>query len=285
MITALNVVEPVEKRLLSKIANRLRHNQIKVEHLYCDRAALKCVTYIRYRKSVNWSAVDRFVKAQRNRVLCPAALALPVALGYRRYEGGALSRRMCTNAAFYLLENAPVMNAKTVLIDDAGDDVRLCEPLLELTDSLTVLTKEPALFREEAERLIEERGAVLRVSGGSSALKDADLIIAPGRIETTLECDERALILTAEKPRVFQRGCVLYGWSFDLPQKFLSIKPDFLDDMYFADALYGMGRVYELGSILFVYCKSDRAVHTRASSKKLFRDRLCEKYGLLAEPS
>ena len=90
MITAVDIEEKSKKGIGRMLP--LRSNKIRVEHLYCDKAAIKCVTYEKYRKTVNWGVIDRFVKAQRNRILCREELDLP-AQGYKRFESFELSGR------------------------------------------------------------------------------------------------------------------------------------------------------------------------------------------------
>ena len=81
-----------------------------------------------------------FVKAQRNRVLCEKELELPPQSGYRRYVSHELSRRMCENAALYLLLDASLCGVKVVLVDDKGDSVGLCDHLSDLCDPVYVVT-------------------------------------------------------------------------------------------------------------------------------------------------
>ena len=97
MMTALQIEEHNKGFL-----RRLRRNRIRVEHRYCDAVTLKCVTYEHYRGKVSWTSIDRFVKAQRNRVLCPPDMVIASSSGYKRfvsYElmGTMVSRTLLSN--------------------------------------------------------------------------------------------------------------------------------------------------------------------------------------------
>lgn len=252
----------------------LRHNRIRVEHRYCDSAQLKCVTYEHYRGRVGWTGIDRFVKAQRNRVLCSPDLPLPASSGYKRYVSHELSRRMCENAALYLLRTVDLRGVKVVLIDDPGDSVGLTENLSDYCDPVYVVSKATEIYAAQAEYLLNGKGAALRICRNNTCLRDADLIIAPHCLTDTLCCPADSLILTGEKPSSPQNAATVHEYFFDLPQKYQELCPDFLKHMYFASALYAMAGVRELGAELFTRCGDGVILHTRQSLVKLLKNRL-----------
>lgn len=251
----------------------LRRNRIRVEHRYCDTATLKCVTYEHYRGKVNWTSIDRFVKAQRNRVLCAPDLALAPASGYKRFESPELSRRMCENAALFLLRSVKDRKIETVLIDDSGDCAGLCEYLAEYCDPICVMSSATRIYAAQAEYLLSEKGASLRLCHDKNSLSGADLIIAPERLTETLPCSSNALILTGEKPAAAQNAATIYEYFFDLPSKYQKLCPAFLEEMYFASALYTMAGAKELGSELFTRCGDGVTIHSRVSLSEVLKKR------------
>ena len=232
------------------------------------------MTYEHYRGKIGWTGVDRFVKAQRNRVLCPPDLPLPKECGYKRYVSHALSRRMCENAALYLLRTAEARGIKVVLIDEIGDSVGLTENLSDFCDPVYVVTAATDIYAAQAEYLLNEKGAALRICRDSTCLQDADLIIAPEQIADTLLCPYDALILTGEMPAAPQNTTAIYEYFFDLPQKYRELCPDFLTEMYFASALYAMAGARELGAELFTRCGDGVILQTRQSLSELLKKRL-----------
>ena len=62
-----------------------------------------------------------------------------------------------------------------------------------------------------------------------------------------------------------QNAPVVYEYFFELPKKYQDIKPPYLDDMYFASALYALAGARELGSELFTRCGDGSILHTRMS--------------------
>ena len=232
------------------------------------------MTYEHYRGKVNWTSIDRFVKAQRNRVLCAPDMEIASNSGYKRFVSSELSRRMCENAALYLLRTIGNPQIKVVLVDDDGDHAGLCEYLAEYCDPVNVLSEATQIYAAQAEYLLNEKGAALKLCRDMGCLKDADLIIAPWRLEEALPCPSNALILTGEAPAVKQNAVAVYEYFFDLPSKFREICPDFLDEMYFASALYTMAGARELGSEVFTRCGDGVTVHTRGSLIEVLKNRL-----------
>ena len=273
MLTALNIEEHIRPGAAG-LLSRLRRNRIRVEHLYCDRAAVKSVCYERHRGRVSWQTIDRFLKAERGRVLCPQGLSLPDTGGYRRFESGELNKRLCENAAIWLLREARCPEARVVLIDGTGEHACLCQYLVEYTGSLSVITAETKLYSAEADRILDETGAVIHISGSNGAFREADLIIAPSACDIDIRCPADTVILSGER---HARACdapVIFGYSFELPEKLSKMKPEYLGDMYFASALYSIAGVHELGSSVFRRCWDDRVLHTRASLLSQFKKRL-----------
>lgn len=270
MMTALNI-EEYARQGIGRVGNLFRRNRIRVMHSYCDSAALKSVCYEHYRGKIGWNAIDRFVKAQRNRVLCPPSLELPAESGYKRFVSHELNRRMCENAALWLLRTVSRGDIRTVLLDESGDSLGLCEYLVDHCDPVYVATNVPELYLSQAEYLLSEKGAAIRVCRSPDCLKDADLIIAPARLYRELDCSPSAVILSGERPAVRQNTPVIYEYFFDLPKKYQELKPPYLDDMYFASALYTMANARELGSELFTRCGDGCTVHTRMSLCELLK--------------
>ena len=273
MLTALNIEDHTRKGI-GRLLNAFRQNRLRVEHLFCDTAALKSLSYELYRGRVGWACIDRFVKSERERLLCSDKLTLPEDSGFIRFESCALSRRMCENAALLLLRNIGRRDIKVVLADYDGASVELCESLTDFADPVYVVTEATDLYLDQAEYLLSEKGAALMVSRSSGCMRDADLIIAPSRITAELECPADCVILSAQPPETRQNSPVVYDWFFELSGKYRDIKPPYLDDMYFASALYELAGISELGSELFTRCGDGTVIHTRVSLTEMLRKRV-----------
>lgn len=273
MITAFHLADNTASGI-GAFLNLFHHNRIRVEHLYCDSVALKSVTYERRRGQVNWTSVERFIHGERSRLLCREGIDLPSERGYMRFSSDELRVRLCENAAFYLLSELDLPFVKVALIDDSGEYAGLCTYLVDMTDCVTAVTRKTQLYLEEADRILTEKGAVLSISKSVSYLKHADLILAPARLERDLHCAEDALILSSAEPTVAQNAPVIFDYHFDLPEKYRELCPDFLDEMYFASAMYTLAGAHELGSSVFRRCTDGKTIHTRKSLLDLLKKRV-----------
>lgn len=277
MLIALNI-EEYARTGIGRMLNLFRHNRIRVGHLYCDSAAVRSVVYEHRRGRISWETIGRFVRERRASLLCPEGLDLPEESGLRRFCGHLLNRRLCENAALYLLRAAAHASVparvSTALIDDSGEHAALCPYLADETDCLTVVTRSPGLYLSEADRILEERGAVVHISTGDSPLAEADLILSPGALTRAFPCAPDAVILSGEPAAVTLNAPVVCGYTFDLPDKYRSIRPPYLDEMYFAEALYALGGAHELGASMFRRCYDGRILHTRVSLLEQLRVRL-----------
>ena len=266
MLTALNIITPEKRSFFSNLLSVIRGNTIKVQHLYFDSVALKSITYTQNRKKINWNAIDKFTKEQRTKLLCCENMILPKDKGYRRYESFELNSRLCTNLALYLLKNISHSENLTVgLIDDNALYDELGFRLVDFTDKVYIFTKKHDAYIPVTERLLDEKGAVITVTKNLGKLKFCDLVIAPELIKMKLPLSENALVLTSQKPVAETDALTLYNYFFDLPKKYLSVKPDYLDDMYFASALYSLLKIYKLGSFVPRLCSGNNDIHTPSS--------------------
>ncbi len=270
MLTALCV----EERTGGSLRRLFRHNRIRVRHQYCDSAAVRSVTYEHYRGKISWQNIDRFVKSERGRVLCAEDLPLPAEFGYHRFESRELNRRMCGNAALYLLRALGRRDVKTVLVDKEGECLDLCEKLADYTEPLCVVTDSSKLYTAQAEYLLSEKGAVLRVSRSANCLRGADVVVCPRRIMDDLLCQPTAVLLSGEEPACPQAAPVIFDYSFELEKKYLDVMPPYLDEMYFASALYSLAHARGLSSEVFTRCGDGTVIHTRQSLVEMLKKRL-----------
>jgi len=276
MITALNI-EHHNQKGLCRAFSLLRRNRIRVEHMYCDTAAVKSVTYEHNRGRVSWDTLGRFIKHERSRLLCSEEIELPADCGYKRYVSYELNRRLCENAALHMLHMIAPLSPAVALIDNSGESLPLCRYLAEYTDRLSVVTAQPELYLDEADTLLCDKGAVMRVSTGYGAVCSADIVIAPDMLTEDIRCSPDAIVLSSRCPQHSQNAPVIYEYTFTLPDKYRRIKPGHLDDMYFASALYTLGGAHELGSSVFTRCYDGSVLHTDKSLMMLLSDRMSEK--------
>ena len=221
-------------------------------------------------KKVPWNRIGNMSGNEADRLLISEDVELPRDGVVRRFASDELKSRLCLNMATELLKllaesgtqvKVAVYDPEARIVDGVG-------VLLRFTDKLTVVTKMTDIYSAEAQRLMEECGAVLNVSRRMKALTEAKLIVAPLMLKSLLPSTADGLILTSCRPAVSQRSAVYYKYYFDLGEQLKSLIPQGFDAQYFASALYTLCSRFELGSIIPQAAKGDGCDHTVVSMSK-----------------
>ena len=265
MLTSLYINNKKYKGKLKKLCGRLKGDKIKVEIRQAMDIELKCVEYINRSGKVNYKKLDKVIGAQRNRVLCPSDTELPKKLGYKRFESGDFTRRLCTNTAITLLSSLKGASISVGLLDCDASYLALPQYLLKYTDTVVVVTNEYDIYSEVAQDILCELGAPLRLSKTVRSLELCDLIIAPKGLTPDINPKPDAVVLTDKKPQKHMDCSVIYGYDITLSKELEAECPDYLDETYFAGALYTMGRKHELGAVVPQFLKCEDKIHTISS--------------------
>lgn len=269
MLTSLYIEKPEYRSGFAEFCGRLLPDRISVEVRQADFVKIKCISYRLRSGRVNYKKLDKIIGAQRNRLLCDKALGLPKELGYRRYENNEFLCRMCTNVALCILSRESLKNVTVGLVDTDASFTTLPEHLLRYTDSVVVVSDKTDVYSEVAETILYETGAPLRLSKTTRSLYDCDIVIAPKGVDNSFSLKQNAVVLTTKKPESEYQITVVYDYNIELPQYIRDICPEGIDDTYFASALYTLGHMYKLGSLIPTLCVSNNGVQTVSSLRNM----------------
>lgn len=264
MLTFLTVEKAEAKRLLPI------KKKISVELKSAEGLDVKHIRYIQRRGKIRWDKIRKLSGTEAERLLTKEELDIPEISGLRRFYCDELKARLCLNMAIEVLKSLKAFSEKikVAVFDTEGRIADSVGAMLRFTDSLTVVTRMTGLYTAEAERLMNESGAVLSVSRRMKSLADAKLIVAPQKLETQLPLDKQAVILTVSHPAVPQRCGVYYKYYFNLSEELIKLIPEGFDAEYLASALYTLYGRYDLGSIVPQATKGEGTAHTLVSLSK-----------------
>ncbi|MBR2715580.1 MAG: hypothetical protein IKB73_05180 [Ruminococcus sp.] len=265
MLTTLSVTAFESKNPFTHFLYKFKRDKITVKMSECYGLPVKNIEYIRYLDSIRWRKLDKVIKAQRNHILCGESISLPKERGYRRFHTDEYKRRLCINTSIGLLSNSKRKDVKVGLIDNHAEYMMLPKYLLKHTDSLCVVTKETDIYKQVAENVLEESGAPFSYYKTQNALKGCKLIIAPFSDYDTCITAFDTVILATEKPKNDTIATVIYDYSIPKDKNIEKACPQTLDSTYFASALYTIGKVHSLGTLLPRYSISENKVHTISS--------------------
>lgn len=264
MLTFLTV-EKADKKGIFPIKNK-----ISVELKSGGGVEVKHIKYIHKRGKVRWDKIAKLCAGESQRLLTKEDLTLPDNYPLRRFYCDELKARLCLNMAIEVLKNLKnhADKIKVAVYDPDGKIADGVGAMLKFTQNLTVVTRMIGLYNAEAERIMNESGAVLSVSRRMKSLADANLVVAPQKLITQLPLEKQAVVLTTSAPAVSQRCGVYYKYYFSLPEELVTLLPEGFYAEYFASALYTLCGRYDLGSIVPQAIKGEGSLHTTVSLSK-----------------
>ena len=105
-------------------------------------------------------------------------------------------------------------------------------------------------YKEISDKLMDEMGVSLVYTDRLSRMKDADLVIAPTQIRKILDLNSKAIVLTSERPCFDMNAQCYYGYSVEIPENLEKYRPEDMDSLYFASALFSKGRQHYMAELI-----------------------------------
>lgn len=264
MLTFLTV-ERAEKRSFlprrNKIAEELKSaGGIDVRHIRC----------IHRHGRLPYEKIARLCGSEAGRLLTLETLELPEETGLRRFYCDELRVRLSLNMGIEILKGLKELSdrVRVGVYDPQGRLADGIDGLLRFTESLTVVTRMTGIYGAEAERILNESGAVFNLSRRMKSLEKAKLVIAPEQLKAPLPLSGDAVILTTAPPAVSQGCAVFFKYFFNLSEELIKLLPQGFDAEYLASALYTLCGRYDLGSVVPQATKGSGEAHTLVSLTK-----------------
>ncbi len=267
MLTALHIKETESNSAFQRVFSSFRRNSVKVRIKENSDVQVKIIEVVKRRKALNWSKLDKYIGAQRNRLLCDAKTKLPKGRSYKRFFCDDYKHQLCINLSISLLSSLNDCTLKVGFVDMKMQFDSVINYLLKYIDTLTVITEKTDEYMEIADQLLEETGAPLRISKSTKALANCDLVIAPNGLYFDFIPKHNAVILTDRAIDKAIDCIVIHDYDIVLPKDIDSLCPEFLNRTYFASALYCVEKMYQLGSLIPSMCLSSNSVLTISSLK------------------
>lgn len=268
MLTSLHIEKPQYNSRFVQFLSKLRGNSLRFDVVNADSVDVKRVEYICRTGKINYKKLDRVIGAQRNRLICNETVSLDSKHGYKRFVPIEYRRRLCTNLAIKLLEITNDKELSVGLVDMDASFISLPKYLLKYLSSIIVVTDKYDDYSEVVEQIMYDSGAPVRLSKSTKSLSECDLIIAPKGVGSDFAIKQGAVVLTDRMLTNVGECTVVYDYSITLSESLVDVCPKCIDYTYFAAALYTMGRMYTLGSLVPSLCVAKARVHTIYSLKR-----------------
>ena len=271
MFTVLTVEDRRKAAGIGKVLSSLSGNSL---YLSRGEQGISYLRLVRRCEKINWRRIGRAANKIGGKVVYTGGASVGEDAGFVPFEPYDLRQRLCSNMAIELLsimEDVP-RRLRVGIYDPAGDFTDLPGFLLRYTDNLCVVTKNCGIYSTLAQTIIDETGAVLRVSRSVSALSDCGLIISPVVIRERFTPLSSAVVLTSCKPKIYLPCSVYYRYSLRLPKEAARLCPEDVDSEVFGGALYSLCGIYSLGSIVPFVCMNGENSQTTLSLRKFLRE-------------
>lgn len=269
MLTTLTIENRIHKGLAGKLLSFLPSDSLRVQ-VHKGQPDIRYLRYINRSSKVNWKKISKEAREGRGALLCSTSEPAAAGFGIRVFEPSELRRRLCSNMALAVLEamkNVP-KSLRIGLYDPSGESADLPEHLLRFTDNFIVVTKNYRVYSEEAQRLLEETGAVLYVSPHPSLLSTCGLILSPSVLDVHFTPMTKAVVLSAHRPSVSLACRAYFKYSFQLEKALEELRPEGLDTELFAGGLYSLCGMYSLGSCVPLVCSGESDTQTALSLRR-----------------
>lgn len=256
------------------ILRRFVFNGLKTQVKSVGDTRIRFLEYICRNGRVNFVRISKKAKEGREALVYSGREPVPADSGVSVFEPLELRRRLCANMALEVLDIMKDVpdNLRIGLYDPRGEYSDICLCILKYTSNFTVVSRNKALYTEQAKVLLEEKGIVLRACSKVSALSGCGLIIAPEVLSEPFVPMTKAILLTVNKPAVSLPCRVYAKYSFSLPKELETLRPEGVSAEDFGGALYSLCGFYAIGSCVPFVCTGETDTQTTVSLRKYFTE-------------
>ena len=194
-----------------------------------------------------WKKLENCLGILRKGMLLPDGATLPTGINITCFTPDILPRLMLMNSsADYISEHKSHFKGKTLTVfDERAICQSYIEKLLPCFSSIRIITDSPEKYKTLSQKLLENYGFSLILSKEESFHSDVIIshscnvpIYFKGTVFTNESCS-------------FMNGRVLYGSEINLPEAYESLRPEGIDRVLFASALYESCKENSLAEIRY----------------------------------
>ena len=250
MIYTLNVERFRPRGLSDRISSIFSPCRLSARIKKHHHISVLQLRYTAMRGKIRFGMIYPYLKGSSGVVLCDESTDLS---GSRltRFESDDFSAVMMTSFLRAALKDNPNKSGlRCAYYDPMGKRPEIAEQLLEFLPELTVVTEMPKYYEIFADSLMDEKGLSLTVSNDPQLLAERQLIVTSCAIDCELPISSVSLVFSPSKPLVPCRFTLLWDYHVEAPYKFMRLRPDGLDEMYFLSALYSLGNAKELENLI-----------------------------------
>ncbi len=262
-MTILTINKQIPEKLSGKLSSlffpqKLTHTEqsfgsYTIHHVQCDLS----------RGYPDLKKLSRLLPVEENRILCDEDVSL-LETPFSRFESVSLTRHMMQNFIKALVKksNGSLREIHTCFYDPQAEMPLFLDTLQHYFRHLTVVSDMPRFYENEAIRIADDSGAVIRVSNSPDALAGCQIVIAPSKINRPLPSVHSTIIFSTAKPLVSMPGTIISGYTAAVPDRYRSFMPEGIKTSYFLSGLYELCHEKSLSEIIPYAAVTDRGIIT-----------------------
>ena len=205
------------------------------------------VTTDKHHGKIPWKKLETCLGILRDNILIPDDITIPEGINITKFSPDILPRLMLMNSATdYITNHKQIFQNKSLTVfDEKGIYTQYIEKLLPCFGNIKIVTDGTDIYLSLSQRLLETYGFSLIISEEENF--NSDVII-------THSCKVplyfNGIVFTNEK-KYIMNAMVCYGNEINLPNQYESLRPQNIEDILFASALYEKCGVTELRNLKY----------------------------------
>lgn len=187
----------------------------------------------------DWQAVEAAAGRYAGRMLFPDDVSPPPGSGMRAVSCPRFELRVLCDTACELVKRTrmPMYRRVLGLFDPQAEYSELLYPLLHHYTTIRVVTADPRLYDDAADRMLEQLGAPVLLGTDSSAFADCVLVLAPGTPAAPLKLRPPCPVLSTA-PLPLPGGDNFYAPEAVVQPEIAALCPPGTSPRHFAAALH-----------------------------------------------
>ena len=205
------------------------------------------VTAEKHLGKVPWKKLEKCLGILRKGILLPDGATLPTGINITCFSPDILPRLLLMNSATHYITNhkESFIRKSLTIFDEKGIYQSYIEKLLPCFSSIRIVTDSPKKYTRLSEALLETYGFSLLLSkdeAGQSDVVISHAIKVPLYFEGIVFTNENRYLMNSE---------IFSGSEINLPEAYESLRPEGIDRVPFASALYESCKENSLAEIRY----------------------------------
>lgn len=192
-----------------------------------------------------WNNVRTVVGGNCRDILLPDSVSAPEESFIKPFKINRFGRLLTVNSTQEIIKRRGEAVREISVVDFSGSASDYLKELPEYCRTLKIITANREKYTFYKAEMMDTYGAAVLITNDISKAFDSALVIIPSALRRPAAFSRQSKVFCFS-PRNIYASCIFVPDGVNLPEKFLRIKPENIDTLEFAAALYEVSGVEEL---------------------------------------